>query len=268
MVVAEPAPGRIPLAVTVIDGAGVISHWNADSHRLFGVPPEEAVGRSAYEVLPASSVGTAAVEVRVDITMDALADAEADTDAAMAAALDAAAARAEERAREAALDPADPASGPAVDDEIAHLDPDRRVEILFGADVTDLTVPSSGRYWTQPWAPEPGPHDVLWWIYPLLGPGAARLLVFATDGGRVAAPGGPAHQAEGFGPTFVQHAAFDPPAGRGERLAARLPALLPAMAPGHAARVAEQVLRLGYPALDLTGRPPAPLTPDGDDGYA
>jgi hypothetical protein len=261
MVAAKPAPGRIPLAVAIVDGAGVITHWNADAHRLFGVPRQDARGRSAFEVLPASSVGTAAVEVRVDITMDTLADA--DPDAAMSAAFDAAVARAEERER--ALDRAlDPASDSAVDDEIAHLDPDRRVEILFGADVTDLTVPSAGRYWTQAWAAEPGPRDVLWWIYPLLGPGGARLLLFAMDGTLLAGPAGPAHQVQGFGPTFVQHLAFDSPFDRPERLAARLPAMLPDMAPGESERVAEQVLRHGYPALDIAGRRPLPLTPDWD----
>jgi hypothetical protein len=244
-----PAPGRIPLAVAIVDGAGLISHWNADAHRFFGVPPEDAVGRSAYEVLPASSTGTAAVEVRVDITMDTLADA----DAAMTAALDAAVARAEERALDPAFD--------AVDDEIAHLDPDRGVEILFGADVTDLTVPSSGRYWTQGWADEPGPRDVLWWIFPLRGPGGARLLVIATDGAQLAAPGGPAHGAQGFGPTFAPHTAFDPPADRPGPLAGRLLAVLPRMSEAAGGSVAEQVLSLGYPALDLGGGRVVPLTP-------
>ncbi|MGP3967446.1 PAS domain-containing protein [Streptomyces sp. 6N223] len=249
MVAPTPAPGRIPLAVAIVDGAGVISHWNADAHRLFGVPPEDARGRSAYEVLPASSVGTAAVEVRVDITMDSLADA----DAAVTAALDAAVARAEERALDRAFD--------AVDDEIAHLDPDRGVEILFGADVTDLTVPSSGRYWTQAWAAEPGPRDVLWWVYPLLGPGGARLLAIATDGARMAAPGGPAHQAQSFGPTFAPHTAYDPPLDRPEPLAGRLLAMLPEMGEAAGGRVAEQVLGMGYPALDLGGGRIVPLAP-------
>jgi PAS domain-containing protein len=214
VVAAEPATGRIPLAVTVIDGAGLIAHWNADAHRLFDVPAEDAVGRRAVDVLPASSSDELAMDHR-------------------------------------------PEDDPAFDG-IAHLDPDGRMEILFGSDTTDLTVPSSGRYWTQARSGERGPRDVLWWAYPLLGPGGARLLLLAADGTRLAAADGPARQAQGFGPAFVRHTEFD----RSDELAERLPGILPRMGERESGRIAEQVLRVGYPALEITGRSRLPVTPD------
>ncbi|MFF0450847.1 SpoIIE family protein phosphatase [Streptomyces sp. NPDC004609] len=44
--------GRIPLAVVVVDGAGLVSHWSTGARRLFGPTREEAVGRPAADLLP------------------------------------------------------------------------------------------------------------------------------------------------------------------------------------------------------------------------
>ncbi|RII12424.1 Phosphoserine phosphatase RsbU [Streptomyces sp. YIM 130001] len=46
--------GRIPLAVVVIDGAGLVTHWSSGARRLFGCSKEDAVGRSAADLLPVS----------------------------------------------------------------------------------------------------------------------------------------------------------------------------------------------------------------------
>lgn len=48
------AAGRIPLAVIVVDGDGLVSHWSTGARRLFGPAREEAVGRSALDLLPVS----------------------------------------------------------------------------------------------------------------------------------------------------------------------------------------------------------------------
>lgn len=213
---AEPTTGRMPLAAVVIDGAGLITHWNADAPRLFGPTAAEAVGRPAAAVLPASLAGGP--------TAGAGRDARDD--------------------------------GPSAWDDIDHLDPDRDIVVIFGADLAELSAPCSGRFFTHGLG-DLHPGDVLWWAYPLLGPRGARLLLLAADGSRVATPDGPAPDAEGVAPAFVPHTAF----AEADRLARHLPALLPPMAPGEADHVARRVLDLGYPALELTGGGRVPLAP-------
>lgn len=44
--------GRIPLAVVVVDGEGLVSHRSTGARRLFGSTREEAVGRPAVDLLP------------------------------------------------------------------------------------------------------------------------------------------------------------------------------------------------------------------------
>ncbi|MFF5436050.1 SpoIIE family protein phosphatase [Streptomyces achromogenes] len=50
----DTAAGRVPLAVVVVDRAGLVSHWSSGARRLFGVDREEAVGRPAADLLPVS----------------------------------------------------------------------------------------------------------------------------------------------------------------------------------------------------------------------
>ncbi|WP_313884391.1 PAS domain-containing protein [Streptomyces tropicalis] len=98
---------------------------------------------------------------------------------------------------------------------------------------------------------EPGRIDVLWWAYPLVGPGGARLLVFAADAGglRGTDPSDPgaARAAERLAPASARHAGFP----GAEDLARRLPGILPGMSAAGSARIAAQALELGYPDLDF-----------------
>ncbi|MGW7514022.1 SpoIIE family protein phosphatase [Streptomyces sp. NPDC054796] len=50
---ARPLPlGRLPLAVVVVDGEGLVSHWSTGARKLFGYAREEAVGALAVELMP------------------------------------------------------------------------------------------------------------------------------------------------------------------------------------------------------------------------
>ncbi|MGV9900878.1 PAS domain-containing protein, partial [Streptomyces tendae] len=53
---ADPVTGRVPLAVVVVDRDGLVSHWSRGARRLFALPKEEAIGRSAADLLPVSGV--------------------------------------------------------------------------------------------------------------------------------------------------------------------------------------------------------------------
>jgi serine phosphatase RsbU (regulator of sigma subunit)/anti-sigma regulatory factor (Ser/Thr protein kinase) len=46
------AAGRIPLAVVVVDGDGLVSHWSTGARKLFGHSREEAVGQPAGDLMP------------------------------------------------------------------------------------------------------------------------------------------------------------------------------------------------------------------------
>ncbi|MEV5169883.1 SpoIIE family protein phosphatase [Streptomyces flaveolus] len=52
--IGESAAGRIPLAVVVVDRAGLVSHWSTGARRLFGVSRDDAVGQPAADLLPVS----------------------------------------------------------------------------------------------------------------------------------------------------------------------------------------------------------------------
>ncbi|MEV5386794.1 SpoIIE family protein phosphatase [Streptomyces sp. NPDC052721] len=52
--IGDTAAGRIPLAVVVVDRAGLVSHWSTGARRLFGVSREDAVGQPAADLLPVS----------------------------------------------------------------------------------------------------------------------------------------------------------------------------------------------------------------------
>ncbi|MGW3094712.1 SpoIIE family protein phosphatase [Streptomyces sp. NPDC001102] len=101
--------------------------------------------------------------------------------------------------------------------------------------------------------------DVLWWAYPLVGPGQERLLVLAADTARL-------HQDEPdddlaferIAPGFALHTDFP----GAEELAGRLPEILPSMSVGEGARIVAQVLELGYPVLEFSQNDRVPVTPD------
>ncbi|MFI2640693.1 SpoIIE family protein phosphatase [Streptomyces sp. NPDC018610] len=136
-----------------------------------------------------------------------------------------------------------------------------------------------------------GRVDVLWWAYPLVGPGRERLLVLAADadalrrdaaGGTVADGGsGPALRTgtvpavpaarkappaaavtpgtfERVAPAFALHTDFP----GADELARRLPEILPSMSVGESARIVSQVLELGYPVVEFSHSDRVPVTPD------
>ncbi|GAA2331295.1 SpoIIE family protein phosphatase [Streptomyces violaceusniger] len=114
--------------------------------------------------------------------------------------------------------------------------------------------PTSGR--ARMAEPGHGRVDVLWWAYPLVGPGPERLLVLAADAQGV---GGDAlGRDERIGPGFALHTEFP----GAERLADRLPDILPNMGPATAGRIVAQVLELGYPVLEISHHERVPVTPD------
>ncbi|WP_322501616.1 SpoIIE family protein phosphatase [Streptomyces rochei] len=108
--------------------------------------------------------------------------------------------------------------------------------------------------------------DVLWWAYPLVGPGPERLLFLAADAealGRDHAVGDPDEEAEAatverIAPGFALHTDFP----GADELARRLPEILPSMSVGESARIVAQVLELGYPVLEFSQNDRVPVTPD------
>ncbi|MFI1001936.1 SpoIIE family protein phosphatase [Streptomyces galbus] len=126
---------------------------------------------------------------------------------------------------------------------------------------------------------DPGDRvDVLWWAYPLVGPGRERLLVLAadaaalherdggggdgrgdgTDGAEGPGGAGDPFAVERIAPGFALHTDFP----GAEDLAARLPEILPSMSVGESARIVSQVLELGYPVLEFSQNARVPVTPD------
>ncbi|MEW2296439.1 SpoIIE family protein phosphatase [Streptomyces sp. NPDC006743] len=144
-----------------------------------------------------------------------------------------------------------------------------------------LSYPAAGR--ARLTVPGRDRVDVLWWAYPLVGPGPERLLVLAADAdalGRPAGAGG--HGPAGVGlsgaaglvggaaaghgaftvervaPAFALHTDFP----GAEELARRLPEILPSMSVGESARIVAQILELGYPVLEFSQNDRVPVTPD------
>ncbi|MGC5040765.1 SpoIIE family protein phosphatase [Streptomyces sp. DT190] len=196
---ADPAePGRVPLAVVVVDRAGLVSHWSRGARRLFGVPKEEAIGRTALDLLPVSG---------------ALAEGR------------------------------DPA--PHADD---GLGPDLESSLDGG-----LSYPAAGR--ARLAVPGRERADVLWWAYPLVGPGPERLLVLAADADGLRPGDG---TFERIAPGFALHTDFP----GAQDLARRLPEILPSMSVGESSRIVGQILELGYPVLEFSQNDRVPVTPD------
>ncbi|MCS0599998.1 SpoIIE family protein phosphatase [Streptomyces sp. LP11] len=100
--------------------------------------------------------------------------------------------------------------------------------------------------------------DVLWWAYPLVGPGPSRLLVLAADATRLRDERGYDDEtAERVSPGFARHTEL--PAS--DELARRLPEILPSMGPGLSGRIVSQILELGYPVLEFSQFDRVPVTP-------
>ncbi|MER6995686.1 SpoIIE family protein phosphatase [Streptomyces sp. NPDC000410] len=176
------AVGRIPLAVVVIDGDGLVSHWSTGARRLFGRSKEAALGRAAGELLPVS--------------------------------------------------------GALAED---------------GSPGGTASYPAAGRARLSRQG-EDGRIDVLWWAYPLVGPGPERLLVLAADAARFDA----AHSVERIAPGFALHTDFP----GSDELARRLPEILPSMSVQESTRIVAQVLELGYPVIEFSLQDRVPVTPD------
>ncbi|MEU3447700.1 PAS domain-containing protein [Streptomyces thermolilacinus] len=230
-----PEEGRVPLAVATVDHAGRISHWSAGARRLFGPSREDAVGRPAVDLLPLSGV-----------LPDDGHDGHDGHDAYDG---HGAYGRYGEEGGHDACAPYD--RGLAYGDEPTYRDgpghgPDR---------ATHRTFPVSGRARLP--GPGAGRADVLWWAYPLDGPGGERLLVLAADaspygGGdgedvpRVVAPGFAPHTEPGYA----------------DELTRRLPGILPGMSLHEAAGIASRVCELGQPVLEFISRTRVPVSLD------
>jgi hypothetical protein len=87
-----------------------------------------------------------------------------------------------------------------------------------------LSYPAAGR--ARLTVPERDRVDVLWWAYPLVGPGKERLLVLGADTGGLR-PDDPEHDMayERIAPGFALHTDFP----GAQELARRLPEILPSM---------------------------------------
>ncbi|MFH8607471.1 SpoIIE family protein phosphatase [Streptomyces sp. NPDC018029] len=216
------ASGRIPLAVVVVDGAGLVSHWSVGARRLFGYGKEEAVGRPVGDLLPVHG------------------------------------AIPEDRGSYGAFDGLGPDLETSLDGRISYP----------AAGRARLTGSASGAGGAR------ARVDVLWWAYPLVGPGPERLLVLAADAARLTAADGPDgerggrserderderdEQVERIAPGFALHTDFP----GADELAARLPEILPSMSVEESARIVAQVLELGYPVLEFSRHDRVPVTPD------
>ncbi|MBG0851253.1 SpoIIE family protein phosphatase [Streptomyces spinoverrucosus] len=132
------------------------------------------------------------------------------------------------------------------------LGPDLGVSLDGG-----LSYPAAGS--ARLTVPEGGRVDVLWWAYPLVGPGDERLLVLAADAAalRLDRTGEDA-AVERIAPAFALHTDFP----GADELARRLPEILPSMSVEESARIVAQVLELGYPILEFSQNDRVPVTPD------
>ncbi|ALC19622.1 SpoIIE family protein phosphatase [Streptomyces pristinaespiralis] len=207
-----PVAGRIPLAVIVVDGDGLVSHWSTGARRLFGPARAEAVGRPAVELLPISG---------------ALTGQECDHDG------------------EYGGDGIGPCPGCS-----AYSGLGQGLDARLGG---LTTYPTAGRARVS----ELGQDrvDVLWWAYPMVGPGEERLLFLAADAGRLGTDEG---GVERIAPGFALHTEFP----GAEELARRLPEILPSMSVRESTRIVSRILDLGYPVLEFSHHDRVPVTPD------
>lgn len=99
--------------------------------------------------------------------------------------------------------------------------------------------------------------DVLWWAYPLAGPGTGRHLVLAADVEQFRGDVGDGDSGR-IAPGFSLHTEFPD----SQSLAGRLPHILPNMSVAESERIVAQVLELGYPVLEFSHHERVPVTPD------
>jgi serine phosphatase RsbU (regulator of sigma subunit)/anti-sigma regulatory factor (Ser/Thr protein kinase) len=211
--------GRIPLAVVVVDRDGLVSHWSTGARRLFALAKEEAIGRPAVDLLPVSG---ALPEEDVAALYRPYTD----------------------------YDGLGPDLASSLGGRLSYPAAGRARLTVPGRERRGTGVPP-----TEGW----GRADVLWWAYPLVGPGRERLLVLAADAAGLQR-GEPEEDArvERITPAFALHTDFP---GAGE-LARRLPEILPSMSVGESARIVAQILELGYPVLEFSQNERVPVTPD------
>ncbi|WP_406442872.1 SpoIIE family protein phosphatase [Streptomyces sp. NBC_00631] len=154
-----------------------------------------------------------------------------------------------------------PVSGAFPDDEITPYGAYAAYDGL-GPDLESsldgrLNFPAAGR--ARLTVPDRDRADVLWWAYPLVGPGNERLLVLAADAERLRrAERDEGIAVERIAPGFALHTDFP----GAEQLARRLPEILPSMSVDESARIVAQVLELGYPILEFSQNDRVPVTPD------
>ncbi|MDX2823171.1 SpoIIE family protein phosphatase [Streptomyces ipomoeae] len=212
--------GRIPLAVVVVDRGGLVSHWSTGARRLFGTAKEDAVGRPALDLLPVSG---------------ALPEED---------------------------DTPPPYGAYHAYDGLGHdLESSLDGQLSYpAAGRARLTVPERSEMGVPPPVGRGSDRiDILWWAYPLVGPGRERLLVLAADAEALRRPDSETVVAvERIAPGFALHTDFP----GAEELARRLPEILPSMSVGESARIVAQVLELGYPVLEFSQNDRVPVTPD------
>ncbi|MDX2931483.1 SpoIIE family protein phosphatase [Streptomyces ipomoeae] len=212
--------GRIPLAVVVVDRGGLVSHWSTGARRLFGTAKEDAVGRPALDLLPVSG---------------ALPEED---------------------------DTPPPYGAYHAYDGLGHdLESSLDGQLSYpAAGRARLTVPERSEMGVPPPTGRGSDRiDILWWAYPLVGPGRERLLVLAADAEALRRPDSETVVAvERIAPGFALHTDFP----GAEELARRLPEILPSMSVGESARIVAQVLELGYPVLEFSQNDRVPVTPD------
>ncbi|MGW2425168.1 SpoIIE family protein phosphatase [Streptomyces sp. NPDC001709] len=144
---------------------------------------------------------------------------------------------------------------PGAHDEYDGPGPD--LEASLGGRTAYATAGRARLFPHEP-APDGERLDVLWWAYPLVGPGPSRLLVLAADATRLRDERGYDDEtAERISPGFARHTEL--PAS--EELERRLPEILPNMGPGLSGRIVSQVLELGYPVLEFSQFDRVPVTP-------
>ncbi|MGW5636958.1 SpoIIE family protein phosphatase [Streptomyces sp. NPDC003832] len=119
-----------------------------------------------------------------------------------------------------------------------------------------LNFPAAGR--ARLALPGTDRSDVLWWAYPLVGPGSERLLVLAADADGLSRQDPDHPDGERIAPGFALHTDFP----GAEQLARRLPEILPSMSVGESTRIVAQILELGYPVLEFSQNDRVPVTPD------
>ncbi|MEU3183493.1 SpoIIE family protein phosphatase [Streptomyces sp. NPDC006923] len=196
------AAGSVPLAVVVVDGDGLVSHWSSGARRLFGHARRDAVGQPASDLMPVAG----------------------------------ALARGERGVAHGMEDPYD------------ELGPELHARGSY-ATAGRAKVSGSGH----------GRLDVLWWAYPLAGPGPGRHLVLAVDAARLRpAGGGERADMPRIAPGFALHTEFPD----SDALVRRLPEILPGLSPAETGRIVAQVRELGYPVLEFSRYDRVPVTPD------